>query len=319
MASADKHGADRGMIGDLLLTWISETGMGTIADFRARASWLARTEDVELDEGAAGRWLRDAASLGHCEVDWQQGKWSAAPPVITRLPLADGLAILIGARRPRLMRALQASGIYAEHARRPGSAQDIPAPETILIPYDRTLDLEKAATATGATYTGCSAASIGARLSPPILRGPSAPPAYSSYLEHLVRFSPRSWAATSPRNTLFVDGLYREQVHGRWHHLLRREGSWFSVDLSTGILAVLSQRGDSPVRWAPDGKSGGRTGTVAVGRSTPLPPLHARTLVLCSGFIPRYVSTEEINLFDNVPRDLGSLVSSSLGRIQIIN
>lgn len=302
------------MIGDLLLTWISESGCGTIADFRTRAAWLARTENLDLTERAGARWLRDAASLGHCEVDWKHGTWSVAPPVVTRLPFADGLAILAGARRPRLIRALDASQMYAEHARRPGSERDIPAPSTIIIPYESTRDLEETATAIGATYAGCAAAGIAAMLPPTTPGIPTAPPAYASRFEQLAEISPQRWTAASPRDPAMGDGLYREQINGRWQYLLRQEGSWYAADLSTGIFAELARRGDAVVRWRPDSERRTRTGTFIVDWGAPLPPLHARALVLCCGFAPRFGRAAETALYDNVPREIAARVASSLGQ-----
>lgn len=178
MESAIEHGREDNVIGDLLLTWISETGSGKIADFRARAAWLARTANLELHESATGRWLRDVASLGHCEVDWDRGLWAIAPSVITRLPLADGLAVLSGSRRPRLIRELDDADVYTERVRRSGSDRDIPAPSTIVIPYERAQDLKDAAGATSATYIDCSAVGIADLLRPTTRASPGAPPAY---------------------------------------------------------------------------------------------------------------------------------------------
>ena len=161
------------VIGDLLLTWISESGSGKIIDLRARAGWLMRTEDLGPSDSATNQWLRDAASLGHCEVDWKRGTWSVAPPIVTRLNLSDGLAILVGARRPRLIRALDEAGVYFESARRPGSPRDFPVPSTILIPYEQICDLEQAAIAIGARFSGCAASGIAAMLEQPALTTPA--------------------------------------------------------------------------------------------------------------------------------------------------
>lgn len=307
------------MIGDLLLTWLSESGSGTIADFRARAAWLTRTENLDLPERSGGRWLRDAASLGHCEVDWKNGTWSVAPPVITRLPLADGLAVLAGARRPRLIRAIDAAGIYAEQARRTGSERDIPAPSTILIPYDRTRDLEDAAAAIGAAYSGCAAAGIAYMLPPTAPTVPTAPPAYDSQFEQLGSFSPQNWMTASPRDPALPDGLYREQINGRWQYLLRRGGAWYAADLAAGVFAELARRGDTVVRWRPDSDHHTTTGTFIVDWGAPLPPLHSRALVLCSGFAPRFGNAAETALYDNVPRDIATSVASSLGQTMQIS
>lgn len=307
------------MIGDLLLAWASETGNGTIADFRARAAWLARTENLHLHESATGRWLRDIASLGHCEVDWKRGIWSVAPPVITRLPLADGLAVLAGARRPRLMRSIDDGEIYAEQAARPGSDRDIPAPSTILIPYERAHDLEQAAVTVGATYTGCAAAGIARILRPTAPANPTAPPAYDSLFEQLASFSPQRWGPASPRDQALRDGLYREQINGRWQHLFRRDGAWYAVDLAAGVFAELARRGDTVARWRSDGDHRTRIGTLIIDWGAPLPPLHSRALVLCSGFTPRFGSTAETTLYDNVPREIAVRVASSLGQTMHIS
>lgn len=307
------------MIGDLLLTWISENGSGTISHFRARAAWLARTENLDLHESATGRWLRDVASLGHCEVDWKSGTWSVAPPVITRLPFADGLAILTGARRPRLVRALEEGGIYTEHATRSGSVRDIPAPHTIFIPYERASDLEEVAATLGATYTGCAAAGIAALLPTPAPLSPSAPPAYDSRFEQLVNFSRHTWVQASSSGSRLPDGLFREQINGRWRHMLRRDGNWYATEFSHGIFAELARRGETVVRWRADSDRRDRTGTVIIDWGAPLPPLHSRALVLCSGFVPRFGVNAETVLYDNVPREIATQVADSLGQTMEIS
>lgn len=302
------------MIGDLLLAWISEVGEGTVADFRNRASWLARSENLDLHESAPDRWLRCSAALGHCEVDWARGVWSVSPSVVARLPLADGLAVLAGARRHRLTEALDSAGVYVERAIRQGSERDIPAPSTFLIPFERSHDLEETANAIGATYVGCAAEGIARLLQPTEPRRVSAPPAYDSLLEHLVEWNPQRWIAASPRSSNPPDGLYREQINGRWQHLFRRGSVWHATDLSVGVFAELARRGDSVVRWRPDSSDRTKTGTLIIDRRAPLPPLQWRALVLCSGFLPRLGEATETAHYDNVPRNIATRVTSSLGQ-----
>jgi len=305
---------NQSVIGDLLLTWISESGHGTIADLRSRLGWLARTENLDLPDSSTGRWLRDIAALGHCEVDWKHGIWSAAPSVVSRLPLADGLAVLAGARRPILMRAIDANEIYVEQARRTSSAREVPLPTTILLPFDRTNDLESAANAIGARYVGCAANRIARQLPQITSLVPSAPPAYDSRLERLEKFRPRNWTPVSPRSSALPAGLYREHFHGRWQHTLRRDGGWYACDLSVGLFADLARTGESVIQWRPDvpGRSG--TGTVFIDWGAPLPPLHSRALTLCSGFAPRFSTAAETAIFENVPREVAVLVCSALGQ-----
>lgn len=301
------------MIGDLLLTWLSETGSGTITNLRSRAAWLARTENPELSDYATGRWLRDLASLGHCEADWAHGKWSVAAPTIARLPFADGLAVLAGARRPRLIRALDDEGIYYELARRPGTAGEIPAPATYLIPFENTAELKEIAVTIGVAYAGCGAARIARKLFP-WRPEPAAPPSYDSFLECLAEFSPRTWQKTSPRSSILADGLYREQVNGRWRYVLLRSNAWYSADLSHGVFAELERRGAAVIRWRPDRAGRPDSGTVFIDRGAPLPPLHSRALVLCCGFAPRFGQAAETAIYDNVPREIAVRVARSLGQ-----
>lgn len=302
------------MIGDLLLTWISETGSGSVSDFRSRASWLARTENMDVSEYLTGRWLRVASALGHCEVDWHRGTWAVAPPVIASLPLADGLAVLAGSRRPRLMRAIEEADIYIELVRRPDPKGEIPAAATLLIPFEHVSELDTYASAIGARHTEHAAVGIADVLpavAPSIL---AAPPAYNSILEQLVDFSPRSWTSASPSSTHPSQGLYRERFHGRWLYKFRKSDDWYSCDVSSGVFAELARRGESAIRWRPADANRAGPGTIFIDRGAPLPSLHARALTLCSGFPPRVGSAAETAIYDNVPHEIATRVSVSLGQ-----
>lgn len=301
------------MIGDLLLTWMSETGSGTTTNFRARAAWLARTGNVEIPEFTPERWLRNLTSLGHCEVDWIDRKWSVTPPAITRLPFADGLAVLAGTRRPRLLRALDEEDIYYELARRAGTANEIPAPATFLLPFEHTAELKETAEALGIAYAGCAAERIGRKLQPNV-PDLAAPPSYDSNLDRLAEFNPRTWEVASARSSNLAEGLYREKLNGQWRYILRRNRAWYSTGLAHGIFAELERQGKTVLRWRHDGNDRPDSGTVFIDWSTPLPPLHSRALVLCCGFAPRFGLTAETSIYDNVPKEIALQVAGSLGQ-----
>jgi len=308
------------LIGDLLLAWISETGAGSIANLRSRMEWLARTENLQAHDGFTGQWIRDLASLGHCEVDWKHDTWSVAPPVITRLPLSDGLAVLAGARRPRLMRAIEEAEIYVELVGRSGSEGRIPDPSTVLLPFDDPSDLESIAAAIGTSYSGCAAEEISRALTPNTPSTPAAPPAYSSEIDHLTAFLPRKWTPVSAKNPLLPDGLYREEIQGRWQYTLRRSGEWFACELAAGVFAELARGGDNVMRWRPDIQNLSRVGTVFIDWGAPLPPLQSRALTLCSGFTPRIGTTAKTTIYDNVSLEIAGRVCESLGQtLQTIN
>lgn len=302
------------MIGDLLLKWMSETGSGTVSDFRSRAAWLARTENMNLPDYSTGRWLRNLSSLGHCEVDWQRGIWAVAPSAIARLPLADGLAVLVGSRRRRLLRAIRQADIYIERAAPHGSELEIPAPTTILIPFEDACELESYASTIGALYVGCAAAEIASLLPSNEPSALTAPPAYNSTVERLIAISPKNWTSVSARTAHPLEGLYREQINGRWRYALRRSEEWYSCDLSSGIFAELARRGERVVRWRPEHVTRSHIGPVSIDSAAPVPPLHARALALCSGFPPRFDAAAGTAVYDNVPHEIAARVSSSLGQ-----
>lgn len=302
-------------LGDLLATWMSETGSGSIADLRMRAQWLARTVDAHMPPHAGGRWLRDMSSLGHCEVDWKGGNWAMAPAAVVRLPLADGLAVLTGARRPRLMRALADAEVWIEEAHRAAPEGELPLPRTLYLPFDSEAELIDELRAVGLPYAGCGADRISRALIPVVPKAQAAPPSRGNRLERLRAFFPRLWEVARTTDANPPDGLYREQVNGRWAHLLRRSGTWLSCGLDAGLFSELARQGRVAIRWRADPtRTASGTGTVFVDWGASLPALHSRALVLCSGLPPRFGATAETVIFDNVPRSIALRVCASLGQ-----
>jgi len=306
-------------IGDLLLRWMSEVGAGTTADVRGRIDWIARTANIEPRSYTSGRWLRDLSSLGHCEVDWERGRWSVAPPALVRLPLAGGLAVIAGARRPRMMRALDDFCGWLPPARREPPAGEVPLPTTFYVTFTRESDLVDVAEAAGMILAGHSAERIAGALSSALPHVATGPPAHGAQLKRLEAMHPREWQIARATQVNPPDGLYSEQVDGRTRHITRREGEWFACDLSTGIFADLARRHESALRWRPDvGRKITGTGTLVVDWGAPLPPLHSRALVLCTGLPPRFGITATTAIYENVPHDVAEHVCTSLGQSLVI-
>jgi hypothetical protein len=300
-------------VGDLLFRWMSEVGSGTISDVRTRIDWIARTTNIEPRTYTSGRWLRDLSSLGHCEIDWVGGRWSVAPPALVRLPAAGGLAVLAGARRPRMMRALEEFCGWLPTARREPPAGEVPLPTTFYMPYTRESDLQDAADAAGLTAADQSAERISRALPltrPHVLTGP---PAYGGQVKRLESIHPRVWQRVSAAQPNHPDGLYSEQVNGRERYITRRNGEWLASDLSIGIFAELARRNEPALRWRPDpGRETAGTGTLFVDLGAPMPALHSRALVLCTGLPPRFGATASTAIYENVPRAVAARVSTSL-------
>ncbi|WP_060960105.1 hypothetical protein [Microbacterium hominis] len=302
-------------MGDLLFRWMSEVGSGTITDVRTRIDWIARTTNIEPRRHTSGRWLRDLSSLGHCEVDWDGGRWSVAPPALVRLPSAGGLAVIAGARRPRMMRILEDFCGWLPAARREPPEGEVPLPITFYMQHTRESDLVDAADATGLTLAGQAAERIARTLPPTRPHVLTGPPAFAAQLKRLDSMHPRFWQSVSAAQANHPDGLYSEQVNGRARHITRRSGEWFACDLSTGTFAELARRHESALRWRADtGREAAGTGTLFVDWGAPLPALHSRALVLCTGLPPRFGATATTAMYENVPRDVAARVSTSLGQ-----
>jgi len=306
-------------IGDLLLRWMSEVGAGTTADVRARIDWIARTANIEPRSYTSGRWLRDLSSLGHCEVDWERGRWSVGPPALIRLPSAGGLAVIAGARRPRMMRTLDDFCGWLPPARREPPVGEVPLPTTFYVTFTRESDLVDVAGAAGMTLAGHSAERIARAL--PIARPhvPTGPPAYGAQLKRLAALHPRDWEIVNAAQVHPPDGLYSEQVNGRTRHITRRDGEWFACDLSTGTFAELARQQESALRWRPDGdRDTAGTGTLFVDWGAPLPPLHSRALVLCTGLPPKFGTAATTAIYENVPHAIAAHVCTSLGQSLVV-
>lgn len=303
------------MSSELMLEWMSETGTGDVRQLRERLVWLFRTEDVPATRTASGRWLRDLSTLGHAEIDWQNNRWSICPPVVTRLPAADGTAVLVGCRRQSLLDRLDDSPFLVTRVVKPPSGHDLQGPDSVFLQYDDVQSLAREAEGIGATYVGCTAERLGGRLNRIGPGLPTAPPAFGN--QTLERLEDPTTASYVPANgsTAQKDGLYRVTLQGRLAHLYLLDGHWYRSELAEGLFLEFAARNMSVIRWRPDpGHGRSDIGTVFVDWGAPLPPLQSRALALCSGLPPRFSGTARTAIFVNVPLAVANAVASSLGQ-----
>lgn len=295
-----------------MMRWMSETGAGSIRDLRERMIWLARTVDLHISHTSAGRWLRDLSALAHTEVDWRNDRWAMAPAVVARLPASDGTAVLAGSRRVGLIEQIEASDVSILHHQPAPAAGDLPAPTSILIQYDDVSGLREAAASVGATYAGCAALKLAERL-PGARLGPPAPPPASSNTT-VERLAEGDGIAFTPSSTE-KDGLYRLKLQGRHAHLYQLDAQWRHCDLAVGVFTDHARRGRSVIRWRSERQTDdGDVGTLFVDWGSPLPPLQARTLTLCSGLPPRFSATARTAIYGNVPAAVATAVARSLSQ-----
>ncbi|MFJ9735991.1 hypothetical protein ACIRUL_32365 [Streptomyces sp. NPDC101171] len=301
--------------GDLLMRWASELGGGKVADLRAGVLRTARGRGLTLRDGADGRWIRDMSALGHLDVDWRRGVWSAAPSVLTRLPFSDGLALITGRRTAALERAVdQAAEEWAVvlPVTNETAAGDIPVPVSLLLQYDSPEELPGRAEALGCAYAPCAALQAFSLL-PDLEPGPPAAPPAPGNAQTVEKYDPAKRCYV-PADAYSEEGLYRWRG-ADWSRLvqIRRDGGFLSTEHEYGVYLELERTRTGTIRWQPETAVGReRVGTLFVDWGAPLPPLHARAAVLCTGLQPRFSSVAETVRYDNVPRAAAERLARSL-------
>ncbi|MEU5521900.1 hypothetical protein ABZ759_14870 [Streptomyces sp. NPDC047860] len=301
--------------GGILLRWLSESRGGKASALREGVRDQARAWEWELNEYADWDWMRKAAALGFIDVDLRADRWSVAPPVLTRLPHADGLALLTGARTTRISARVEEAAqewmelITVPHRPEPGEA---PLPDTLLLQYEDPRTLKDVAELLKVRYVPCAALQL-TELLPQAEPGPeSAPPGGSTantlekYELRLQRFVP---VARDDE-----DGLYRWRGadYARLTRI-RRNGVFHAVERETGVYLELARHRTGAMRWRPEsGQGRAGVGRLFVDRYAPLPALHERAAVLCSGFPPSVGKQAQTRAYDNVPRALAEAIAASL-------
>ena len=305
-------------VGGLLLRWASELGSGSVAELKRGAAWLARSENLPISQGAAGRWIRDCQSLGHLDVDWCSGHWSVAPGVLTRLPSADGLAALAGSRTTWFEDCVaRAESEDVLLIRVPSSLpeSDIPVPDTWFVQYEESGALAETAARLGVVYSDCFAIQAAAWL-PSLAPGQSAAaPAIGSAVEKydLTAEQPNF----VPVKRWELNGLYRfRRADHRLVCQILREGSWYSVSQERGIYLELERQGVEPrrnLRWfREEGQGRERFGRLIVDWGKPLPDLQRRIAVMCTALPPEFGAKYRTITYRNVPRAVAERIARSL-------
>ncbi|MEV0089998.1 hypothetical protein [Streptomyces sp. NPDC050738] len=304
--------------GNLLLRWLSELGEGELAEVKQGLWWFGSKKRPEIGQGAPGRWLRDAVSLAYLDIDWSERRWSAAPPVITPLPRAQGLAVLTGSRTAAFARRLDnlvdddLVTLYRSSAMRP--PQDIPLPDSLLVRFCETGDLEDLASDLGAILAPCFAYQGAALLPDNTLTERTSAPEFGEPLEQYFLEHSQYRLVDRPQG----DGLYRlKRRDSKRVCQVLLNGAWFETSHEHAVYAVLAtQNSDADVlRWKPEDDCGrDRTGTLFVDWGYPLPDLHRRVAAMCSGLAPRINDGAQNLAYDNVPEVVATKIARSLGQ-----
>lgn len=286
---------------DLFVAWLADVKHGSLDRLRSDLCWAA---DVARSE--ADRWLTLVDRLGHIELNWRDGTWSAQPLRVTPLPGPIKVSLVLGARpHPDLTKGLD--GFVT--ARLTAVASGLPLPSTIWFEGNE----EDAAALLSAEPIPCEAARVANSLRR--LRSGRPTPGPAKYTE-LRPFDARVGRFQLSRHLPSPgDGLYRYDLHGKIpQYLLRRHGDWYEVDRDEGIHLSLPPAA-FPLEWCPEfprHRGGPALGCLTVSEAAPLPRVHASAAVLCTGLPP--LKSGQRAIYDGVPRWMAEKISSSLGR-----
>lgn len=146
---------------NLLLSWASERGRGSLTSFRKAHDWLAADADPA---GLHWTWaLQSLQSLGHIEVSWQRRRWAATPTTIATTVNGGGYAFLCGARTHWLLRRIAFLDTDPDLSNLAQSViLELPIPQLVgpdlqLLTLDSDHDIDVLCTALGVRFAPCAA------------------------------------------------------------------------------------------------------------------------------------------------------------------
>lgn len=266
------------------------------------ASFASACRTLALD--MAWSRLRVLSDLGHVDYSWlEPAGWSCSPAVLAFLPGEDPLAVACGQRSPEMMDLLVSRGLDVDV--RP----QWDGPDVWLVRGRSSEEISGAA-----LELRC----ICPEEPPAILLAKGLPP-LESYIEATSRETQLPFVSTQdqwdPIRNEFMsrpgwngNGLWRYEDQtrgGRLTYLWLNGGQAFRVGDQDAIKLLLRPVGERVASYQC------RDRTFLWNRAVPLPTLYARTLSLCSGYLPVSEGVDWL-AFNNVPPLVAAVVCKRL-------
>ncbi len=261
---------------DQLLWWCSELGSGNWAQFGEAC------RELGLTVAQASTAL---SALAHVEFDRRRGRWAVAPTALSTIPHLPGRLLLSGARPSGLMEHLR---LVAEHERVDVVVETGPIRQTARGPATLLLEGSAAdgaafATAGGIEFQPAAHIAIASLLPAADIELLAEPATPDLRFPHCL-IDPLTllerWDLEGPEG---AEGLWAWATFARRSaRFLRRDGQWWYIPESAWAPYLVSRpEGSEPLcRYEPAHK------LLIVDSAAPLPALHARAAVLCSGRLP---------------------------------
>lgn len=313
--------------GDALLLWVTGERGGTIPRLTDTLLWFASAAGIGLQRhaGAEYDWIDDVSALGYLDVSYSGNRWSAAPPVLTRLPAVDGLLLLTGGRTGRLARALD--DIQADcdcWLSNPSSATALPLPRSVYLqPGNESAvqplvdELSRAEPCL--TFSSCSSANLSTTLGTTSeLLADIAGPVGDEGGTLRVMNADNLWTPAELHDSMWQSTP--EPVEGAVHRWDSRTGKrfgllagdrWLGGPRAAVLYAGLAAAGINVLRWQPD-VTQTNVGTLLIPMKAGLPAIHDRVATLATGLRPARGMTAL--KYRGIPTRTGRCIARSLGQ-----
>jgi hypothetical protein len=291
----------RSAVGEDMLRWASERGSGTWGLFRDTAAYALTSRGHNLRPWVIATRL---SSLGHLDVDWEQGLWSVSGPCLVLSQGLGNCGYLTGWRTSLLMQRFnEASDDLDLYPFSIGQGYN---PSAFFLKAADPSALQAAAERLDAYLVVDPASQLADRVDLGAVDVLASPPPVDEDLE-LFDATSLGWESVAGRD---VDGLYRSEIYGRAVFRVRRDGDWFVSDRATGQILMLNER-DDVIRWRPASGDLRTPRAVIVPRSISLPEVAERAFVSASGLLPEIQGADAV--YRNVTRDVARRVAENLG------
>lgn len=288
---------------DDLLRWASESGSGSWRHLRDAAAYLTRTHELNMRPWQLAVPL---TSLSHLDINWEDQRWSVAPPAVVLSPGMGLCAYLVGARPSQMFERFEKATddlhVY------PFWLEQRNAPAALFAKCSAVETVEEVARRLGVPLIYDPASGMAAELKDVRLDSVnlSSPVPIEDGLERFRPIDGR-WREVTGRDE---EGLYRLDLHGRSIHRLHRGDDWYSVDKATGQLLVLEGRTEL-LFWCRPSNDFRVPSTLEVVAWLGFPPLAERAAVASSGLMPVVIGGRRI--YRNVTRSTATVIADRLG------